>query len=122
MKKPEPIEFLDMLENLSRGTVLMDAERDLNKVVAAVVDSGKAGSLSIKLSVKPEANGLVSIRGSVTPNAPKSNHMPGIYFVGAAHELYTDDPRQGKLFEEEEDAPRPVAPGNVKPLREAKAQ
>lgn len=91
---------LDTLKSLRGGLVLKQTERDMAKLIEAIRDSGKKGSISIQLTLEPhgEDNKEIHVSAKVTSKAPPA---PGIgdrsIFFAVRDQLVRDDPDQKKL-------------------------
>lgn len=97
--EPKSNEFLSALQRHRAGGLLEDASGKLNEVVAAVALTGKAGSLTIKLNVKPASRGhaAVVVQDTVTSKVPRLEPEASFWFATAEGHLQTEDPRQKQL-------------------------
>lgn len=123
MPKDQPAEddsldsnhFATVLAKLDYGALLPSLSEDLQLLTKEVFASGRAGSLSLTLKLKPTGNrGQVEIVADATLKRPKADPSKSIFFATNKGELLRDDPRQKKLpFGEDfdADAPRKVANG-----------
>jgi len=93
-------DFSETLAALGGGIVNESLSSKLNELTRAVREVGKAGTLTLKLTVKPEGAGLGTMIGlstQVTVKRPEPA-MPGaIYYASDDGVLHADDPRQLKL-------------------------
>ena len=91
--------FLRTLAELRRGqeaSALSDALTDLVKQVR---ETGKSGSLTMKLSVRPCADGeTLGIKVEHTCKLPKPETKETTFFAGEDNILTRDNPRQKELF------------------------
>lgn len=72
-----------------------DAEQDL---VRAINETGKAGKLTITISIKPATRGgAMVVRGDIKVNKPTEPPMETMMFANESGELLADDPRQQQL-------------------------
>lgn len=72
-----------------------DAEQEL---VRSIVETGKAGSLTITLSIKPATRGgAMVIRGDVKLKKPAEAPTETMMFATEDGELLVDDPKQMRL-------------------------
>lgn len=97
--------IFDVLSQIRGGAAIQDAAKDLNELSRAVRETGKAGSLTIKLTVEPDKtdNTVVTIQPDVTLKLPKKPRGKGIFYVDdKTGELTRDDPRQLELLKERE--------------------
>lgn len=92
--------FADTLRDLRRGTVVTELEEGLAEVVRAVEETGKAGKLTLTLTVKPISIGsvgtaTVAIHDDVKATLPRER--PGTVMFAADGVLTRNDPRQPEL-------------------------
>lgn len=100
------IKFLQEHRNGSTHDEISDKIRDL---VAAVTDEGKAGKLTITISIKPmgKGDGLeVAVEAKASP--PKQTAGVSIFFASPDNALVRQDPRQ-QTMELREITPASVA-------------
>lgn len=92
--------FTDFLRDIRKGRVVDAATDDLAELVRAVKDTGKAGSLTLTISIKPqdkEAEQVV-VSAAVSTKLPKAALPEGIFFAGIDGDLLRDDPSQKEMF------------------------
>lgn len=70
---------------------------ELAEIVAAVQATGKAGDLTLKLSIKPTGDNQVEIEAKITGKAPKPDVGKAIFFVDKNHGLSRRDPNQTEM-------------------------
>ncbi len=105
----------DILRDIRKGRVVDDATHKLQRVVESVMETKKAGTLTIQLTVKPQKNDdeQVVIVSKVSAKTPEQDLPDAIFFVDDEFDLVRDDPKQRELFAEAEPEarrrPRPVA-------------
>ena len=94
--------FTDILREYRRGKAAEQITAALNELVRAVDETHKPGVLTIKLTVKPEADGgnqkTLSIATDMkkpTPNIPDA-----VFFSDAEGGLHRTDPNQAEMFSE----------------------
>lgn len=90
-------DILDILEELDHGQVTQRLSEKLAEVVAAVEETGKSGSITLKITVKKEGvHAMVGCDVKVTtPEHP--THGTLFWFAGGA--LLRENPKQLKLSE-----------------------
>lgn len=102
--------FAVVLSHIDFGALLPSLSEDLQLLTKEVKASGRPGSLSLSLKIKPTGNrGQVEIVADATLKRPKADPSKSIFFATDKGELLRDDPRQKKLpFGEDfdEHAPR----------------
>lgn len=108
MEKTESNVFLAKLQRHRGGRVLSEASQRLTEVVAGVKATGKAGSITITLTVKPAAKGnsAVMLTDKVAFKVPQIEAEQSFWFASDSGELSVDNPAQ-KNFGFSEVAPKP---------------
>ncbi len=92
--------FTDTLRDLRRGHTLEELGEALNTVVAAVRKTGKAGAITLKLTVSPASKGdidQVRISDVLTTKVPELDRASTIFFATVENNLQRTDPRQQEL-------------------------
>lgn len=104
----------DVLRDIRKGRVVDDATHKLARVVESVMETKKAGTLTIELTVKPQKNDdeQVVIVSKVKAKTPEMDLPDAIFFVDDEFDLVRDDPKQRELFAEA-DAPATRKPRAV---------
>ncbi|TDZ94758.1 hypothetical protein [Mycobacteroides salmoniphilum] len=87
--------FADFLRELQKGRVHDELSEGLREVVAAVRATGKAGSLTLKLSVSEQANtSMLVIKDDVNVKAPQADRQVSLWFVDREGNVTRTDPAQ----------------------------
>lgn len=96
--------FTDFLRQIRKGRVVDEATVKLASVVKAVTEHGKAGSLTLTLSVSPQAGdkGIVTVTPSLSAKLPEPAMPNAIFFVDDEGGLSRNDPNQGDLIRDAE--------------------
>lgn len=92
--------FLETLRELRNGATLDDLSEQMAALVAAVRDSNKNGSLTLKISIRPATRNdatTVLIEDDVIVKMPKAERAATIMFTTDENGLSRDNPRQKKL-------------------------
>lgn len=102
-EKERPPMLSAMLAQVRPGTDVEAAET-LRKVIAAVQDTGKVGSLVIRLDVKPADGGIdaVVVTDKLTSKIPEKTRIGSLAFVTASGDLSRSDPSAMPLFTDED--------------------
>lgn len=113
--------FLDLLREHRNGLTHDELTEALNEVVEAVTSERKAGSITLRISVKPHADGAVMVADDIKIVKPKPTKGGSIFFVTPENNLIRDDPKQSRLpLQEVTAGPREVrempAPATVRAL------
>lgn len=90
----------DILLRLQDGEFHADADTELREVVKAVMDSRKAGSITIKIAVKPfseSAPATLVFTPTIDGKRPKMNKGASIFYADRDADLYSNDPAQMKM-------------------------
>lgn len=102
-KKSRPPSFAAMLAQVRPGTDIEAAEM-LRKVVAAVKETGKTGSLVIRLDVKPAGTDedAVDVFDKLTPRIPEKSRNGARAFITPEGDLSRTDPNAMPLWQDED--------------------
>jgi hypothetical protein len=73
--------FTQFLLEQRRGLLHAELTDALNSVVAGVVQHGKAGKLTINLTIKTSGDGVVAIADTYAAKIPTPPAEPGIWFA-----------------------------------------
>lgn len=92
---------------------IMDmAGQKFSELVNAVASLQKAGSLTLKIAVKPSTAGAMAVKADVTITKPKGTPPESLLWATPEGNLMAEDPRQQKLD---------LKPAPSSPVRELKA-
>lgn len=99
MSNHRPDLFMSTLNSMDYGVTPEELSDELAEVVQAVRDTGKQGTVTLKLTIKPESisNGQVSITPEVKANAPQMPRDKALMYFTPDNNLQREDPRQKKL-------------------------
>jgi hypothetical protein len=89
--------FADVLNSLRRGKTHREASSLLQELVTAVRDTGRQGTLTMKLKVSRNKAGMIEIDDLITTAPPKPDRDSSLYFADDEGNLSKDDPRQMSL-------------------------
>lgn len=100
----EPGDFAAFLASTRPKTNLEMAE-ELKKLVGAVRDTGKAGSLTLTIKVAPVdgSTDVVAVHDVVKANRPEHTRLPSLAYPDRENNLKRTDPNSMPLFETDED-------------------
>lgn len=89
----------DVLRQLRNGLMLDDMADQMQELVNAVEATGKGGSLTLKLDVKPFAKhgGAMIVKDTIKLTAPKIESSGTVLFATPEGNLQRKDPRQDDL-------------------------
>jgi hypothetical protein len=98
--EPNPVEietgFLRALQLFNHGEKLHEASAALRKVNEAVNAHGKAGSVTVKLTIQPSGN-AIQFTAEVDYRIPKQKPQPAIFFLDDCFNLTRSNPDQKEL-------------------------
>lgn len=100
MSKPlnDNIRYVSIEDDAGDLRPLLDEAGDkLSELVRAVSATGKAGSLTIKLDLKPSTAGALAVKPTVKVTLPKGLPAESLLWPTPEGNLITEDPRQSKL-------------------------
>lgn len=89
--------FADFLQAQSGGTLHDELSEKLHELIEAVQETGRGGSISLKVDVKPIAgtdSHTLTVTDTVVMKAPKTERPKSIFFVDDTGNLSRSDPRQ----------------------------
>lgn len=104
--------FADVVRDLAGGRIYEDLGTQLSETVSAVLETGKVGELSLKLTIKPNSEGSVLVTAAVKQKIPEPTLGSTLFFATTTGSLLRNDPRQTEMQLRE-------VPADDKPLREA---
>ena len=92
--------FVSMLGDLGGGATHEKLNDHLHDVVQAVVDTGGAGEITLKLKFKPNGKGGIAVSEEVKVKLPELQRGVSMFFADDNGNLLRRDPRQRELFSE----------------------
>lgn len=93
-------EFVEVLSLQRSGTLAYDLGKQLSDVIAAVRMTGKAGAMTLKISVRPaQKNGgpAVNLSDEIKVSMPKQETAETLMYAHEDGRLSRRDPRQPAL-------------------------
>lgn len=102
LKSPTPQakrkSFAETLAMLGYGEVEIEATNELNELVHACTETGKAGELTLSLKFKPVGKGSqIEVTNDLKVKKPKPVREVQILFATTDNNLQREDPRQRSL-------------------------
>lgn len=97
---PQVLPFAVFLQQQRRGLLHGELSDALHDLLAAVKDTGKPGSLTLQIKVKPAAKGnaeQVLVSDLVVAKKPAVERPESIFFLDDSGNLSRSDPRQPEL-------------------------
>lgn len=99
-QETEPTPFSLFIAQHAKGRTHIELSQALRDLVLAVEETGKAGSLTFKLTVKKLTDNTFEFIDSITVKAPVGERPKAIWFATDDGELTRDDPHQLALIQE----------------------
>lgn len=91
--------FADFLRDVGKGACHDELSEKLNDLVTAVEETGKAGSITLTLTVKPMEKGNVNallVSDAITVKKPTTPRKASVFFPDGGN-LVRNDPNQPEL-------------------------
>jgi hypothetical protein len=90
--------FMDFLREHRNGATHDDLSDKLQELVAAVMEEGKSGKITLTVSIKPVGkNDGLEVAAEVKSTLPKKQPGVSIFFASPENNLIRQDPRQQAL-------------------------
>lgn len=106
----------DVLADMSGGRTMVEFEDRFRELIEAVENTGKTGSLTLTLKVKPDGDRQVLITDEIKAKVPQLQRGMSIFFTTRDHMVTREDPCQMTLpFKDVSQTA-----GNVTELRQAR--
>jgi len=92
--------FTDILRDMRKGRVVDAAGDEMARLVRAVLDTNKAGEMTLKLKVKPQGKGdnAVIVSAEVKSKAPQADLPDALFFADLDGDLLREDPTSQRIF------------------------
>lgn len=90
--------FTDVIGAIRNRKLVDQATRLFGDLTKAVQATGKAGTITLEVKVKPgKEEGEIALVGKVTAKKPEADIPEAIFFLNAEGDLTRDDPRQKSM-------------------------
>lgn len=91
--------FTDYLRELDKGRFLTELSSEMQALVEAIAETGKKGSITVKLDLSPSSHDAETVTVSPTFKTVLPKATPGatLYFMTEERNLSRRDPRQGDI-------------------------
>lgn len=99
-KDSSKVNLLDVMADIRCGDFVFDASTELEKMIAAVRDTKKTGTLVISLKIEPLSAGnadTVKVIDDINAKMPKPDKLSSIFFTSDDNRLLRNDPNQMKF-------------------------
>lgn len=90
-------QFTDVLAGMNAGRTVDNLTEKLAEVTNAVLQTGKKGTLTLKIEVSKNSEHSVSLNENVDIKVPELSRGTAVYFKNNNGDLMRDDPRQPRL-------------------------
>ena len=97
--------IIETLRHIEGGCFLDDAADELAALVLAVSETGKNGSITLKIDLRQATAGALAVKGKITVKKPAAAPTEALLFATPEGNLLTEDPRQSRLELRSVDAP-----------------
>lgn len=116
--------FTQTIDQLRFGTLSDELTDKLNDLNAAVASTGKTGSITVTLKLKPGNGGQVEVYDDIKLKLPEEQKGSSIMFFTPENNLQREDPRQRSLeglrsVDEERKVPKAVAEDTPRSVKTA---
>ena len=100
----------DILRDIRKGKAVDEATEAFAEVVRAVSSTGKPGSVTIKLTVKPTQadSAEKTLIAEITKKQPMATIQPATFFADDDGNLFRTDPRQAEMPLEQVSGPAKI--------------
>lgn len=89
--------FTEILDNVGDGDLVRMLGAELREVVNAVTTTGKAGKLSLVVSVSMDGKKMIRLQCESKTSVPREPIEGAMFFVGDRGGLHRENPRQPQL-------------------------
>lgn len=117
----EPGDFAAFLAS-TRPKTNRELSEELKKLVGAVKDTGKGGSITLTIQIKPVdgSTTVVGVHDAIKVNRPEHTRLGSLAYPDSDNNLSRTDPNSMPLFEDENDIrDAPVADPQTGEIKEA---
>jgi hypothetical protein len=105
--------FAVILQDIRDGRVHAELTNTMEELLTSVKETGKGGSITLKLTIKPARRGTdvdkVVITDSITASVPQHDRGEDFYWLTDDNDLSRNHPRQTTLDLREAGSPQPTA-------------
>lgn len=89
--------FQDVLTDIDQGRLHDQLTAAVPKIIEAVKETNRGGSLSLTLNFKPDSKGRVNVSGKVSRKVPEPSLGSTIFYTDDVGYPHLSDPRQMDL-------------------------
>lgn len=95
-----PADFLTNLAEMRDGEVSGECAQKWQKLIGAVLETGKKGKFVLTIEIQPAGNSKMEITAKPAIVEPTFDAGKTIFFISKSGDLTRNDPRQQELFEQ----------------------
>lgn len=98
--------YTDVVRDIRKGRVVDAASEALALVTKGVMETGKAGSVTVTLTIKPpktRGDNAVTVSADVKLKEPRDDLPEAIFFADENGDLLREDPTSQRMFAEADD-------------------
>lgn len=98
-QRPELKPFAQFLQEARRGGLHTEMSEQLADLVSAVRETGKKGSITLKLTVEPskDDDAMIVVHDDCKVTLPRITQRPSLFFPDEHGNLHRRDPRQAEI-------------------------
>lgn len=94
--------FASLLAGIKRGEVLSDLDDALKETTLAVLETGKAGTITFKLKIKPGGKSnadtpMCTIENEIAVKKPRKSVGAALFYGDEEGNLFRNDPHQSEM-------------------------
>ena len=93
------ISFTKFIDLLRDGAVTSQLTDELRELSAAIKETRKKGSITLKISIEPNGEDAVAIEADVKTSMPRASIGKAMMFMDQAGNMMRDHPRQTDIEE-----------------------
>ena len=88
---------IETLNRIEGGCFMDDVGQRLSELVLAVDQTGKPGSITLKIDIRRATAGAMAVKGKVSIKKPEQPAFEALLFPTPEGNLLAEDPRQQRL-------------------------
>jgi hypothetical protein len=89
--------FTEVIGDIAGGKVAADLSEVIAEVTKAVEETGKAGSLTLKIKIDPNGDAMVTYEAEIISKVPRPSYGKTMFFTDYEGGVHRRDPRQTEL-------------------------
>jgi hypothetical protein len=93
----DPPDFAAWLTQQAKGKTNTELSEALQTLVRACLDTGKKGTLTLRITVEPDGDHLI-VKDEIAVKCPEHNRPAAVWFADGSGALVRNDPNQLSLY------------------------